>query len=74
MVNLIFPITVDSAENKKFFEDTKKRKDVKFFVGVTEELSKKYKESASYKNLKVFVFEKGSKKEEISYKMIGRYA
>ena len=65
MTNLIFPITSDTPENKKFFDETKKRTDVKFLVGVTEDICDKYKKSSTYKNMTVVVFEKGSKKEEI---------
>lgn len=65
MINLIFPITKDTPENKKFFEETQKRKDVNFLVGVTEELKEKYKKSLSSKNLKVKVYKTGSNCEEI---------
>ncbi len=64
MVNLIFPVTSDTSENKKFFDETKKRTDINFLVGVTEDLKNKYKMSPSSK-AKVFVYKKGSNKEEI---------
>ena len=65
MINLIFPITQDTPEIKKFFDETKKRKDINFLVGVTEDLKDSYKASPANKNIKVKVYKKGSKKEEI---------
>lgn len=65
MINLIFPITTDTPENRKFFDETNKRKDVNFLVGVTEELKDIYKNSSANKNLTVAVYKNGSNCEEI---------
>ena len=65
MINLIFPITQNTPENKKFFDETKKRTDVNFLVGVTEELKDLYKVSTTNKRVKVKIYKKSSKKEEI---------
>ena len=65
MVNLIFPITANSPENKDFFEKTKKRNDVNFLVGVTEEIKNNFKVAATNKRVKVIVFKNTAKKEEM---------
>ena len=65
MINLIFPITIDNPENRKFFEETKKRKDIKFLVGVVEELKEIYKTTAANKNVQVAVYKSGANTEEI---------
>ncbi len=65
MINLIFPITVDKPDNRKFFEETKKRKDINFLVGVSEDLKEVYKPTATNKNVQVCVYKNGSNTEEI---------
>lgn len=65
MINLIFPLVKIEKETLNFIEKTKKRKDVNLFIGVTNSLKSKIKTSQNLKNVKVFVFEDNSKKEEI---------
>ena len=65
MINLIFPITIDNPENRKFFEETKKRKDINFLVGVSEDLKDAYTVTAANKNVQVSIYKKGSNSEEI---------
>ena len=65
MINLIFPITIDNPENRKFFEETKKRKDINFLVGVSEDLKDAYTVAAANKNVQVSIYKKGANAEEI---------
>lgn len=65
MINLLFPVTSLNDEVKDFFLDTRKRKDVKLFVGVTEKFKDEFKTNAKFPNVKIVVFKDNSKKEEI---------
>lgn len=62
MINIIVPV-VEDAENFAKFIGENKSKDAVFFVGITENMKKKF--SVKGKNIKVFVFKNKSKREEI---------
>jgi hypothetical protein len=62
MVNLLFPITSLTPEIKAFFDKTKKRTDINFLVGVTEDYKDKFRVVSTNKKTKIYVFQKGSKK------------
>ena len=64
MVNIIFPVTEDTKENKSFFELIKKQKKAYLVVGVTKALQKKYKLMDDKQGV-VKVFEDDSNKEEM---------
>ena len=64
MLNVIFPITEDTKENKKLLEVLKKKKGTRLIVGVKESLKKNFKLSES-ENVVYRIYADESKKEEM---------